>query len=506
MNLKPFDMRPAVLSILMSALMAHCAWSQERVRVVGRVLAPNGWSLSDAHLMNVDAHEGVITDARGFFRMDITDEGALLRISHVAYHPELLNITQEMIEEEGGSPLQLTFTMTRRSTMLDAVDVVAQDHSVLFKRRGAVLFDIAFLDGDLLMLLAENGERKLVLKSQDMVRLAELSVGKKGESLYRDCLGHIHLFGNDSVYQVEFLDGELGLPYAFNRAYFTEKIADCAASTDSHIFFSSHLKAGHEVNHYGYHRETRTPILLRQLTDQYALRAMEDSYNVLRYNVFRHRMAASRWLGRFDMPLGYSYSPYDPLLSERGVRTDELWGRDRGRIVRRYMPGAVLARSFEEFLGSSSLKYALGRQKLGHNFMENDRFRVWNMFSEGPNYSPMFALRDSIYIFDHALGLCHVHASDGRAVRTFPIVHHEVREWSNRLIADHDSGRIYALMNRGPRSYLAEIDLADGSIVARTRLREAQNAPNLLVRNGYAYFLLETPDIREPSMLVRQRL
>jgi len=486
--------------------MAHCAWSQEVVRVVGRVLAPNGWSLSDAHVMNVDAHEGVITDARGFFRMDITDEGTLLRISHVGHHPELVRITPEFITEQGGSPLQLTFTMTRRSTMLDAVDVVAQDYNVLFKRGGAVLFDIAFLDSDLLMLVAENGVRKLVLKSQDMVRLAELPVGRMGESLYRDCLGHIQLFGNDSVYQVEFLDGVLGLPYAFSRAYFMDKVADCAASTDSHIFFSSHLKGGQEVNHYGYHRETRAPILLRQLTDQYALRAMEDSYNELRYNVFRQRMAASRWLGRFDMPLGYSYSPYDPLFNEHGIRTNELWGRDRGRMVRRYMPGAVLARTFDDFLDGVPMKSALARQKFGHSITNTDRLDVWNMFSTGPNYSPMFALRDSIYIFDHALGLCHVHASDGNAIRTFPIVHHEMREWSNRLIADHDSGRIYALMNRGPRSYLMEVDLTDGSIVARTRLREAQNAPNLLVRNGHAYFVLETPDIREPSMLVRQRL
>jgi len=396
--------------------------------------------------------------------------------------------------------------MKRQSTMLDAVDVMAQDHRVLFKRKGTVLFDIAFLDGDLLMLLAEDGVRKLVLKSQDMERLAELPVAKKGESLYRDCLGHIHLFGNDSVYQVEFLDGALGLPYAFNREFFIDQMADCAASTGSHIFFSSHLKAGQEVNHYGYHRETRDPVLLRQLTNQYALRAIEESFNELRYNVFRQRMAASRWLGRFDRPLGYSRPPHDPMFREHGMVTEEMWGRNRGRIVRRYMPGSVLARKFDEYLEGIPMRALLARQKLGHNFTETDRFHVWNMFSEGPNYSPMLALRDSVYIFDHTLGLCHVHAGDGRAVRTFPIVHHEMREWSNRLVADHHSGRVYALMNRGPRSYLAEIDLDDGSIVARTRLREAQNAPNLLVRNGHAYFVMETPDIREPSMLVRQRL
>lgn len=499
-------MQNALFSFILMTSCTLTAMAQETVRVLGRVVAPNGWSLDGAHIMNVGIHEGVVTDARGFFRMDITDEGALLRISHVGYHPELVSITSETIEEEGGSPLRLTFTMKKRSTMLGVVDVVAQDHRVLFKRRGAVLFDIAFLDGDLLMLLAEDGVRKLVLKSADMERLVELPVGRKGESLYRDCLGHIHLFGNDSVYQVEFLDGVLGLPYAFSRKFFIDQMADCAASTDSHIFFSSHLKAGQEVNHYGYHRATRNPVMLRQLVDQRALRAMEDSFNEQRFNVFRQRMAASRWLGRFDMPLGYSRSPYDPAFTEYGIRTDEMWGRDRGRLVRRYMPGAMLARTFEEYLERSPVMYSLARQKLGHNFTETDRFRVWNMFSAGPNYSPMLALRDSVYIFDHSLGLCHVHTGYGRAVRTFPIVHHELRDWSNRLIADYESGRVYALMTRGSQSYMAELDLDDGSIVARTRLREAQNAPNLLVRNGHAYFVLETPDIREPSMLVRQRL
>lgn len=495
---------PMLVAVML--LTVHWTHGQQSVRIIGKVVGPNDWSLSNAHLVDVLSGEGVITDSYGQFHINVSDTGTVLRVSHMGYHPLLTSITPEIIAAKEGNVVKLTLRMTRQSTLLDMVDIPAQDHRVLMKQRGTVLFDFAFIDNNLLLLLAENGVRKLVLKSPDMTQLAELPVGRKGEGIYQDCLGHLHLFGPDTVYQIDFHDDVLSLPYAFSTRFFVNEMSDCATSTDSHIFFSSHQKAGQEVSHYAYHRETKQPLLLRQVMDYDAIRAMEEYHYRVSRNVFSSRPRHIRSRFTHGQPFGYEVSLHSPMFSRPiGVSTRESWYRST-RLASVYMPGRFYGLTLDEFYAFYPTKGFEMKQKLKHNWDLSARERMWTLLMNRPVYSPMFALRDSVYVFDHELGLCHVHAGDGVPVRTFPIVHHDMREWKSDLVADTDGNRLYARMKRGATAYLAEINLDDGSIISRTRLQYAPHIEMFKVRNGHAYFVVETPDIRDPSQLVRQRL
>ncbi len=132
--------------------------------------------------------------------------------------------------------------------------------------------------------------------------------------------------------------------------------------------------------------------------------------------------------------------------------------------------------------------------------------KVWRRMMAPPTYSPMFSLRDSIYVFNHVLGLCEVFNRQGDPVRTFPIVHHEMRDWKRKLIADADGQRLYARMEHHSTLYLAEIDLNDGSVIATIRLPDAAHSDRLRVRNGHAYFMVRDTELFVPDKLVRQRL
>jgi hypothetical protein len=132
--------------------------------------------------------------------------------------------------------------------------------------------------------------------------------------------------------------------------------------------------------------------------------------------------------------------------------------------------------------------------------------RLWMNMLQRPTYSPMFSVRDSIYVFDHVLGICDVYTTDGNAVRTFPIVHQEMGEWRNKLVADANGVKLYARMMRGSSVYLAEIDLDNGGILSSSRLREAALAEELKVKDGHAYYVVQDADIMVPDRLVRQRL
>lgn len=499
-------MRTVSLLLLATMMMVvQSASGQNSVRVSGKVVGPDDWSLSNAHIVNVFSGEGVVTDSYGNFHISIPETGAVLRVSHVGYHPWLEHLTPGRIDELGGSPVRLTVRLTRQSTLLSMVDIPAQDHSVLVRRRGTVLHDFGFMDGNMLLLMAEDGVRKLALYSPDMQRMAELPVGRLGESLFQDCLGHLHLFGSDSVHQVMFNGQLLELPYAFSRDFFIEQMADCATATDSHIFFSSHQKAGMEVSHYAYHRETGEPRLLRQVTDYAGVSVVQGYHQEITRNVFRNRMRFGRSrLG--NRPMGHEVPVHSPIFAHQiGLSTEEGWNRSN-RIWSFYMPGMLSDITIDEFFDMYPTRGWEMKQRLGHNWEMSARERLWTMMMERPIYSPMFTLRDSVYVFDHELGLCHVHTADGEPMRTFPIVHHDMREWKSDLVADTDGQRLYARMKRGATAYLAEIDLDDGSVIGRTRLQHAAHVEQFKVRNGHAYFMVETPDIMEPSKLVRQRL
>lgn len=482
------------------------AHGQQTVRIIGKVVAPNDWSLSNAHVVDVLLGEGVTTDNYGVFHINIADTGTVLRVSHVGYHPLLTSITPDMIAAQENSILKLTLRMTKQSTLLDMVDVPAQDHSVLLRQRGTVLLDFSFMDDNMLLLLADNGVRKLVLMSPEMQRLAEMPIGRKGEGLFRDCLGHLHLFGKDTVYQIDFFDGSLALPYAFSTPHFVKEMADCATSTDSHIFFSSHQKAGKEVSHYAYNRQTKQPLLLRQVMDYDAIRTMEEYFREVTRNGFRNRLRAG-WAGRGrTMPFGHQVAVHSPLNARHvGLSVREDWN-SANRLRTVFMPGMLMDLTLDEFYAYYPSRDWEMKQRFGHNWEMSARSRLWTTLMERPVYSPMFAVRDSVYVFDHELGLCHVHDREGASVRTFPIVHHDMREWKSDLVADSDGQRLYARMKRGATAYLAEIDLNDGSIISRTRLQYAPHVEHFKVRNGHAYFLVETSDMMEPSKLVRQRL
>lgn len=132
--------------------------------------------------------------------------------------------------------------------------------------------------------------------------------------------------------------------------------------------------------------------------------------------------------------------------------------------------------------------------------------KVWMNMLQRPTYSPMFNLRDSIYVFDHVMGICHVHTTDGKAVRTFPIVHQDMGEWKNKLVADANGTKLYARMVRGSSVHLAEIDLDNGAVISSSRLRDATLAEQLKVKDGHAYYMVQDPDIMMPDRLIRQRL
>ena len=132
--------------------------------------------------------------------------------------------------------------------------------------------------------------------------------------------------------------------------------------------------------------------------------------------------------------------------------------------------------------------------------------RGWlNMLSQ-PTYCPLFNLRDSIFVFDHVLGVCYVHDEEGNKVRSFPIEHQEIKGWRNLLVPDANGNRLYAHVKQGNKVYLMEINLNDGTMLRSALLQDAAFVEHLKIKDGYAYYLKEDGDILVPDRIIKVQL
>lgn len=77
----------ALLLLFMIPMTLRPVVAQNSIMLQGTVQGLDGFPLSEAHVVDIESHEGTITDARGAFSLSVPDTSAVLRISHVGYHP-----------------------------------------------------------------------------------------------------------------------------------------------------------------------------------------------------------------------------------------------------------------------------------------------------------------------------------------------------------------------------------------------------------------------------------
>ena len=492
--------------------------------LVGTVSSSNGKSLTNAHVLDLNSRKGTVTDELGKFVLSVADSGTVLRISHVGYQPQLYVVAPIDTYYRSELAQRASITLSTESTLLSSVMIKPQEKTVLDGRRGVVLRDFSFADGNNLLLMAEDGIRLLVLCNERWEEISRLEVGKLGDRLYEDCLGNVHLFGEDSVYQIEVNSEGINLVFASEQSYFLEQLAHCSASSRSHIFFSSYQKAGQEVFHYGLNRETKEGSILAHVINDEGLLDIEDYFNNLQYQ----RRSNSRFLragssyandrltamqtascclnGNVPIASGIMGNCIDPITiyRYRGGMQNSWSFRNTSNV----------SGSLSDNFGGSQSQYfqsVANRQLEQQNAITNTwspspRDRGWINLLTQPTYSPLFDLRDSIYVFDHVLGVCHVHDQEGVKIRTFPIEHHEIKGWRNLLVADANGQKIYAHVKQRNKVYLMEIDLDNGSVLRSALLQDAAFVEHLKVKDGYAYYLKGYRDIMMSDRIMKVQL
>jgi hypothetical protein len=473
--------------------------SAQTNELVGTVSSFHGKSLTNVHILDLNSRKGTVTDEFGKFVLSVSDLGTVLRISHVGYRPELYEVAPIETYYKSELTQRASITLSTESTLLSSVMIKPQEKTVLDGRRGIVLRDFSFADGNNLLLMAEDGIRLLVLCNERWEETSRLEVGQLGDRLYEDCLGNVHLFGEDSVYQIEVNSKGIQLVFASEQSYFLEQLAHCSASSKSHIFFSSYQKAGQEVFHYGLNRETKEGLILARVFNDQGLQDIEDYFNDLPYQRLfnsRFRRAGSSYAndrlatmqtvscclnGNRPIASGVMGNCIDPLTIYR---------------YRRGMQNSWSYRNTANFSGSLSDNFG-GPQSQYFHSVSNRQLEQQNAMINTWSPSP----RDRGW-----MGVCHVHNQEGAQVRTFPIEHQEIEGWRNLLVADANGQKLYAHVKQRNKVYLMEIDLDDGKVLRSALLQDAAFVDQLKVKDGYAYYLKEYRDILMSDRMMKVQL
>jgi len=226
-----------LLCFLLIPVLAVSISNAQTYELIGNVTSLNGSPLSNTHILDLNSRKGTVTDQFGKFVLSVADSGTTLRVSHVGFRPELHYVSSNNTYSRTELTQQISIKLLKESTLLSTVQIVPRAKPILDGKRGNVLRDFSFAGGNNILLMAEDGVRFLVLCNKNWQEISRKKVGKLGNRLYEDCLGHVHLFGDDSVYQIEVNSKGIELVFASEQSYFLEQLAHCSASSESHIFF-----------------------------------------------------------------------------------------------------------------------------------------------------------------------------------------------------------------------------------------------------------------------------
>jgi len=193
----------------------------------------------------------------------------------------------------------------------------------------------------------------------------------------------------------------------------------------------------------------------------------------------------------------FDHVKYDPTTQEQvaicAVQDDFVMQLFRSQY--KYMSGRdkVIAMDMEKSTGVD--REVIAGFMTG--FQHDAYFRV--------PYAPLFVVRDTLCVFDHARERIRRFTSTGEALDEISMVHHKERGWKGKLIQDPADGRVFALFAKGMHSFLRSIDPTTGRIGERIVLTHPF-PQEVQVYGGYAYYVYRPAGALDRRALFREAL
>ncbi|MEI7498908.1 MAG: carboxypeptidase-like regulatory domain-containing protein [Bacteroidota bacterium] len=219
--------------------------------------------IPNVNLSIADSRVGTVTDKKGVFSFFLDSIPATLVVSCVGFE------TKTILLDE--TSFTLTIYLRREVKMLNEVEIKANVHETFFKDTHWAVLDYE-IDSNLVYLLIfrqKVSKAELICKDlQGDTVATSMPFHFKPESLFRDCLGVLHVLGHDSGFQVFRLERQLHLIHPINLKKFDNVLKNCVAATSEILFFQKNTNIKLGMEYYGINRKTFVKQVIAQVTDE----------------------------------------------------------------------------------------------------------------------------------------------------------------------------------------------------------------------------------------------
>jgi len=206
---------------------------------------------------------GAISDRKGEFSFFIDTLPVTMLVSHVGY------ITKKVLLDT--TSYSLTLYLEPHITELREVEIRASIYEPFFKDNKFAVKDYEIDSGNIYLLIYRFylSKAEIICKSQLGDTLAKSDfLSFSGKNLIKDCLGYLHIFNNDSIYQIYRKENKIQLIHPESKEKYDKVLNDCLASTSEILFFRKQTDLGTGMEYFGINRKNKEWLSLSTVRDE----------------------------------------------------------------------------------------------------------------------------------------------------------------------------------------------------------------------------------------------
>lgn len=324
-------------------------WGFSQHKISGIIIdEESGKPVPDAFVIQENG-AAVVSDSSGQFSIDLRNIPVKILVSHVSYGQSEINI--EKLPQG-----ILVIRIQKMISNLEEVQISAERMRILTEKDDFSLQDFAIDSTHLWMLgyinnRPKNGRLWLANLFGDTLRSIPVD---KPEKLYRDVFGNIHLFINDSVFQLFGTDDTIGLVDVISKERFQEILNPVKAFYSDKLIYQKYLPYQEGLHTYYYSTDDPQPRFLTCTRDTVMEALQEDEFVYGRYasaisaimNAERAGDKLSIWQGIVGRRKNKHFQFY------RGIKTPMIGAGDVLYLLNPYKDSLLAYNSEGRFTGA----------------------------------------------------------------------------------------------------------------------------------------------------------
>jgi hypothetical protein len=247
----------------------------KRMQFKGKVLdRETRAAITGANITISGTRRGTSSNEAGEFSVIIYNLPVYMTVSHLGYE------TQRIWLDNPSAPF-ITVLMNPVSSLLPEVEIKAKNEPLpFFKDNKYAVLDYE-VDSNMVYMLIYRlrlANSELLYKSVNGDTIARSGILPfKPTGLFLDCMHNLHVFSQDSAYQVRRENDHLNLFFPVDVNRFRSVLADCLTSTDSLLFFRKESADHQRVDFYTINRITKRKQHLSSVRDEGNLKMLHDN-------------------------------------------------------------------------------------------------------------------------------------------------------------------------------------------------------------------------------------